>query len=408
MAEHLLKDPTVWHWSFYLRRHAFEPPGHVKEHWDEFAGVLESAAKRFNLQIAIPRQPDDREFSLRLADVPWHPEPDGLLATLDSRTLLDSYYVELGFAQEGNFSPDAFSVLKKKASVFESRHHSYLGRTTLLSCEVPKDVGSEKIASIASESLSAFVDQSAPGIEILKLSTGFLGIPFRTDVTAWIYFLLDDDESRSRASHLIHRILPALFLAQLKVEQIMRDFLEQLWPESQRLEADLSEELVRISKGKMGLKDLEAASYSIAQAQVELSRRINHCEELLQTLQVNASNMARRIQDPMFADVRSDLERILLEPVLLNTEQIRTDLSYLSITQVQADRQVQGIQTMAAVRSARWERMITLLVAVFAPFALIEAFSEELGSTYRAPAALFLITVFLICIFLMQRNKKDA
>lgn len=73
---------------------------------------------------------------------------------------------------------------------------------------------------------------------------------------------------------------------------------------------------------------------------------VSRCEEALATLRVNAENIERVLQDQLLPSQRTILDALLAAPLRIQVEQIEAGLRYLTITQMRAERVLQGIGTM--------------------------------------------------------------
>jgi hypothetical protein len=71
-----------------------------------------------------------------------------------------------------------------------------------------------------------------------------------------------------------------------------------------------------------------------------------------------------------------DTDQLLVTPLRLQREQLTADRHYLTITRDQADRVLQSIETMAEVRSGRWERWVTIFLGAFTVLGIAQVFPE--------------------------------
>jgi hypothetical protein len=225
-----------------------------------------------------------------------------------------------------------------------------------------------------------------------------------------VLLVRDTDEARQQAAQLVHRLLPPCLLAWLKGLVIMRTFERDLLPQASQSEAHLDEQLrtmagsIAVQK-KLRLKGLEQASEAIATRQAAFIEHLSQCQEMLETLQTNAENIERVLDNPLLAPQRTRLDELWVAPLRLSMRQLQTDLRYLSITQSQAEQMQRSIETMAEVHSARWNRHITLLLGIFAAFEFLQVFPEIPLWWWRVVLSV-LVPAFIAALILLLSRKE--
>jgi hypothetical protein len=379
MAEVMLKDLTLWHWWFFLRSHSREHPDHLPQHWQDFSAALDSAVQwaggwQVSVQARPDRLPPARQTSVRLASLPWR-ESDGAKRTLEARAMLDVFYIQSGCAQEGAAGTEAVLRLKGTEWQWQRDAHSFLGDAVCLEAELKR--AEEKKAEVIAQALSArWLGKPVRQVELVELDCCFFATPVGIEEEVWVMLVRDKDEARQQSAHFVHRLMPPLLLARLKGRVMMQEFEKHVTPRAQELEGQLGTALTQIEQQPRRLKVLEQSSEMIARHQMELTKELDQCEEVLETLRVNAANIERLLDDSLLAPQRAALDELLAAPLRQSVDQVATDLRYLSITQAQADRMLHGIGTMAEVRSGRFERILAILFGLFAFFELFHAFPE--------------------------------
>jgi|GEM_PF-3080869 len=410
-----LKDLTLWHWLFYLRWLGPDPSEHLAQNWKHFIAVLDDAVQwAGGWEKSKVAQPDDlphsRQMNVRLASLPWLESAD-TLRSLEARVMLDVFYLQAGCVREGTAVPEDASHLRRPAWQVEKGAASFLGQAVCLTAEVGQ-IGEGEARVIAQRMLESWSAKPVRQVEMVELDFGFValpaGLPSELNDEVWVLLVRDTDEARAQAEELVHRLLPPLFLARLKGQVTAEKSERELLPAAHKLEGKLSQDLHRIAEQPRRLKILEEASYSISQLQARLAESLSRCEETLVTLRVNAENLERLLGDPLFASHRTSLDVWLVAPLRLQMEQIETDLRYLTITHTQADRALRGIETMAGVRSARWERATAILFGLFVVFGVAQAFPELPSKAVLLwRAGLILIAAILIFLFTWLLSRRQ-
>ena len=409
MAQAQLKDSTLWLWRFYLRRHGYNPSEHLGHHWQKFRPVLYDAARwasgsKQPVAVEYNEDSDLWPTNSRLVGFPWR-EAGATLRSLDVRAMLDIFYVESGSAKVGPTSPQDVSLLKRDQWQLSGDDEWFIGQAVCLSAEFGQ-LGEDDANRVSKEMLEQWCGRPLRQVELIKLDFGFLTLP--TDMEEEVSALLIEEGSLRQAETFVHLLLPQLYTARLKAPVILRKLSRQLLPAAHEMEAALVGELDRIATRPPRLTVLEQSSYTLSHWQAKMGNTISLCEEELATLRVNVENVERILQDKLLFSQRTMLDALLAAPLRLQAEQIESVLRYLSITQARAERVLQGIATMAEVRSARWQRTITILFGAFVWFGVSQMFPEILAwpKKWRL-AGLFgtLIVLYLVDWLLSRRQE---
>ncbi len=199
-----------------------------------------------------------------------------------------------------------------------------------------------------------------------------------------------------------------LYTARLKAPNTLKKLKWKLLPAAHEIEAALVNDLDHIAGQPRRLRTLEQSSYVLSHWQAQLGDTISQCKEELATLQVNVDNVERVLQDKLLSAQKTMLDALLVAPLRLQTQQIESDLRYLSITQMRAERVLQGIATMAEVRSARWQRTITILFGAFVWFGISQMFPEILAwpKTWRLVGLFGTLVILYFIDWLLSRRQE--
>lgn len=367
-----LVDPTVWRWDFFAQTHGRDGADHIHErHWKEFRTALLEGARWTggqpdDLRALSEPPPASRQTSVRFAKMPWQ-EAEGRLRTLEARALLDVWYIESGHAMRGAAGAESFEALRAGMWHPDTQAHPLLGQVVCFAAEEPDATA----ASIASRLQAS----QAGELDVVEFPWGGLGLPQKPGQPL-LLLCRRGTEEMERVANLVHRILPQLLLAQMKIRGTFEQLEQVVLPKAWEAERKLNAELVRCASRPLRLNSLEESSDVITRKQRELAESLSECEELCHTAVVNVDNLDRLAADPILEGDRSHLLSVLVEPARLWAEQISSDIRYLRITEHQADRTLTSISTMAQIRSSRWQRRTTVLISVFVVFGVVQAFPE--------------------------------
>jgi len=381
-----LRDPTVWHWRFFVRWHGRDPPEHILSHEREFREAVHSAMRwtGANAEPVLIAELSPRHTSVRLATIPWH-HNENEAKTLEASTLLDAFYLQTGCALLGTLQPGSFAQLRARDWKLARQGHAFLGEAFCLSAEVV-DWGGVP-TNVARAVLEAWLEESTSGVTGVDLGFGLLAADQGRAQETWVLLVPNREDERARASQMIHRLFPPLLLSRVKGRWLAEQFERSLRHRLEEMERQLDNELDLFGRGSRGLGMLEAASERIARLQLDMTSVVSETEELLATLRISIKNAERLLKDPLLVDKQVILYRLVAEDLVFAAQQVAADLRYSTIRQRQGDRELQSIAVMAEVRDARWGRRTTILLGVFVAFGAAQAFPE------LSPVARLLIIV---------------
>lgn len=382
MAEQRIRDPTLFRWLFFLRWHTRDNDEQRNEHVNDFRKVLEKAWEWADGDSELPSlplfAPAAPQVSHRLATLPWR-ERNGVLRTLEARILLDTFYIQLGQAREGEVEPSAFASLARQTTAVldsELACHAYLGEGICLCGEVDEGLSEDALTELAlavvQHGLGYLEKQTA--LEGILLPFGFFALV--PDAERETMVLLYHSSATSQASRFVHFTLPQLLLNLIKARVIAEEYRHYLLPQAQNQEQNLDALLKQAAQPRLPLESLEWLGANISRQQAVFIESISTLEEQLQTLRVCIRNVELLLDDELWGEQRQMAKQLLTDNMALLMEQVESDLRYLRITQQQADLALASLITVGSVRSTQWERRITLLLFAFAVVELAQAFPE--------------------------------
>jgi hypothetical protein len=357
-------------WHFFLRSSAAANSANDATLPEGFGNALNAAGAWLGWQETLlrhDRRPTPADYSQRLVveqATEWR-EHDGILRTLEARTLLDACYLQMGVAMEGALqslpAPDAFPAIA--ASV------DYLGDAECW-CLMRTDGDPDEHA------LRAAIQQlELPPDGYLAFDTqgGLLAL-YPDALVACILYAPAQTQPMSQ---LLHHILPPFLLNLLKIRRLREQYL-QFKPQVQGEEGRLERLMAQARQAhQLSIEQIEQHSVQLAQQQAHYLETLSQIEEWQHTLKTLQDNLRRLLRDPLWRDgEQSAPARLLLERVQLWIDQLHSDLHYFHITRRQADLHLQSLNTASGVRAAQWNRRITLLLGIFVVLELPQAFPE--------------------------------
>jgi hypothetical protein len=364
------RDLERHRWHFFLRSSAAANSANDAALPEGFGNALNAAGAWLGWQETLlrhDRRPTPADYSQRLVveqATNWR-EHDGILRTLEARTLLDACYLQMGVAMEGALQSlpahDAFPAIA--ASV------DYLGDAECW-CLMRTDGEPDEHA------LRAAIQRLAlPPDGYLAFDTqgGRLAL-YPDTLTACIVYTPAQTQPMSQ---LLHHILPPFLLNLLKIRRLREQYL-QFKPQVQGEEEQLERLMARARQAhRLSIEQIEGQSVQLAQQQAHYLETLSKIEEWAHTAETLRDNLRRLLRDPLWLDGEaSEPARHLLEPVQRLIDQMRSDLHYFHITRQQADLHLQSLNTASGVRTAQWGRRITLLLGIFVVLELPQAFPE--------------------------------
>ena len=365
------RDLELHRWRFFLRPEETTSGADASALPDGFVDALNAAGAWLGWSGTLQRadrHPTPADFSQRLVveqATEWR-EHDGILRTLEARTLLDACYLQLGAAKEGALQTphalqDAFPAIPPG--------EGYLGDAECWCLMLAEGDPDEHTLRDALEQLALPLD----GYLTFDTQGGRLAL-YPNTLTACIVYTPAQTQPMSR---LLHQILPPFLLNLLKIRRLREQYL-QFKPQVQGEEGRLERLMAQARQAsRLSIEQIEQQSVQLAQQQAHYLETLSQIEEWLHTLKTLQDNLRRLLRDPLWHDGEaSEPARALLEPVQLLIDQLQSDLHYFHITRRQADLHLQSLNTASGVRAAQWNRRITLLLGIFVVLELPQAFPE--------------------------------
>jgi DnaJ-domain-containing protein 1 len=358
-------------WRFFLRSSAATSGANNAALPEGFVNALNAAGAWLGWSGTLQRadrHPTPADFSQRLVveqATEWR-EHDGILRTLEARTLLDACYLQLGAAKEGALqTPHALQDALPALPTGEG----YLGDAECW-CLMRTDGEPDEPA------LRAAIQQlELPPDGYLAFDTqgGLLAL-YPDALTCCLVYAPARTQPMSQ---LLHQILPPFLLNLLKIRRLREQYL-QFKPQVQGEEGRLERLMAQARQAhQLSIEQIEQHSVQLAHQQAHYLETLSQIEEWQHTLKTLQDNLRRLLRDPLWRDgEQSAPARLLLERVQLWIDQLHSDLHYFHITRRQADLHLQSLNTASGVRIAKWNRRITLLVGIFVVLELPQAFPE--------------------------------
>ena len=365
------RDLERHQWRFFLRSSAATSGANNAALPEGFVNALNAAGAWLGWSGTLQRadrHPTPADFSQRLVveqATEWR-EHDGILRTLEARTLLDACYLQLGAAKEGALqTPHALQDALPALPAGEG----YLGDAEcwclmLAAGDLDEPALREAIRRLA---------LPQEGYLTFDTQGGRLAL-YPNTLTACIVYTPAQTQPMSR---LLHQILPPFLLNLLKIRRLREQYL-QFKPQVQGEEGRLERLMAQARQAhQLSIEQIEQHSVQLAHQQAHYLETLSQIEEWQHTLKTLQDNLRRLLRDPLWRDgEQSAPARLLLERVQLWIDQLHSDLHYFHITRRQADLHLQSLNTASGVRAAQWNRRITLLLGIFVVLELPQAFPE--------------------------------
>jgi hypothetical protein len=365
------RDLELHRWRFFLRPDETTSGADASALPDGFVDALNAAGAWLGWSGTLQRadrHPTPADFSQRLVveqATEWR-EHDGILRTLEARTLLDACYLQLGAAKEGALqTPHALQDALPALPAGEG----YLGDAECW-CLMRADGEPDEPALREAIRRLALPQE---GYLTFDTQGGRLAL-YPNTLTACIVYTPAQTQPMSR---LLHQILPPFLLNLLKIRRLREQYL-QFKPQVQGEEGRLERLMAQARQAhQLSIEQIEQHSVQLAQQQAHYLETLSQIEEWQHTLKTLQDNLRRLLRDPLWRDgEQSAPARLLLERVQLWIDQLHSDLHYFHITRRQADLHLQSLNTASGVRAAQWNRRITLLLGIFVVLELPQAFPE--------------------------------
>jgi hypothetical protein len=387
------RDLELHRWRFFLRPEETTSGADASALPDGFVNALNDAGAWLGWSEGALLRPDlhaaPADFSQRLVVAPaaeWR-EHNGMLRTLEARTLLDACYLQMGVAMEGALqslpAPDAFPTIA--ASV------DYLGDAECW-CLMRTDGDPDEHA------LRAAIQRLAlPPDGYLAFDTqgGRLAL-YPDTLTACIVYTPAQTQPMSQ---LLHHILPPFLLNLLKIRRLREQYL-QFKPQVQGEEEQLERLMARARQAhRLSIEQIEGHSVQLAQQQAHYLEALSKIEEWLHTLKTLQDNLRRLLRDPLWLDGEaSEPARRMLEPIQLLIDQMQSDLHYFHITRQQADLHLESLNTASVTRNTQWNRRIATVLLVLAFPTLLGAGAEFFPEITKWSVLLRVVVAGVVCL----------
>jgi len=383
-----LQDPFRYQWFFFLNQHARDDKTSRRYKIDTFKKLLEQAWQWAGGTLPLPEIPlkffQLSRISHRLAFRPWQ-EINGILRTLEARTLLDCFYLQLGKAFRGSTSLQALTQLAPytlSTNGLNIDQEAYLGESTCLGAIL----GDEKLPANWPEIARDILHQEEPDLKKLYNSEKIreTALPIAgsiallvTEGEKEIMILLYPRKQENEISRFIYFLAPQLWLNRLKYRFIYHRYNKSLYRSTQELERHLDALLKQGFDTKLKLKELEDLSTEISRCQADFIESVSMIEETQESLRVSLRNMHLLLEDPIWESRDQERAHVLWDDMELFLKQVETDLHFWEITRQQSELALQNLLTVVGVREVQWERWITMILLFFAAIGLVQVFPSS-------------------------------
>jgi hypothetical protein len=388
------RDLELHRWRFFLRPEETTSGADASALPDGFVDALNDAGAWLGWSEGALLRPDlhaaPADFSQRLVVAPaaeWR-EHNGMLRTLEARTLLDACYLQLGAAKKGALqTPHALQNALPALPAGEG----YLGDAECW-CLMRTDGEPDEHA------LRAAIQRLAlPPDGYLAFDTqgGLLALYPDALIACIVY----PPAQTQPMSQLLHHILPPFLLNLLKIRRLREQYL-QFKPQVQGEEEQLERLMARARQAhRLSIEQIEGQSVQLAQQQAHYLEALSKIEEWLHTLKTLQDNLRRLLRDPLWLDGEaSEPARRMLEPIQLRIDQMQSDLHYFHITRQQADLHLESLNTASVTRNTQWNRRIATVLLVLAFPTLLGAGAEFFPEITKWPVLLRVVVAGVVCL----------
>ncbi len=403
-------DPTVWHWWFFLRGRDFQnvtqQDGSFSKrdrHWEVFKNALQGAVSHTGkgnkaLNFSIAEDPTNRHPYPSLFARVQRDSTQSIQMSMHALSLLDSTYIRFAWTQKGRTDSEAFKNLSCKDWQYSTNDPVFLGNAKCLMAEIAKPEDERERFSFAKDLCRQILSEwqgmrlaaETPfQIDLVEVACGFFATSAELEKVVWVLLVWNEDDARRQAARLINAITPPFMLAWLKARHIKQEYKDEIAPKAYQAEIDLETALSRKTKQTNRLKALEEFTLQTSVASSELSKQVDNSEERLVTLEINKENLENLLKDQVFRPGEALMDSLLVAPIRLSTDQIKTDLRYGTLLQKRAKDAREDSNAIAGILTNRWTRRITIALGVFAIFGVVQAFDtelEDLGKLYPLTA----------------------
>jgi hypothetical protein len=391
------RDLERHRWHFFLRSSAAANSANDATLPEGFGNALNAAGAWLGWQGTLlrhDRRPTPADYSQRLVveqATNWR-EHDGILRTLEARTLLDACYLQLGAAIEGALAPDCPRALQDAFRALDAGKQ-LLGVAECWCLMLAAGEPDEPALRAAIQQLELPPD----GYLTFATQGGLLAL-YPDTLTACIVYTRAQTQPMSQ---LLHQILPPFLLNLLKIRRLCEQYPkfkeEEVAPQEKQLEQQMAH--AREAHG-LSIEQIEQHSVQLAQQQAHYLEALSKIEEWLHTLKTLQDNLRRLLRDPLWLDGEaSEPARRMLEPIQLRIDQMQSDLHYFHITRQQADLHLESLNTAAVTRNTQWNRRIATVLLVLAFPTLFGAVAEFYPEfTQKLPESIRAVLAGVLCL----------
>jgi hypothetical protein len=407
------RDLELHRWRFFLRPDETTSGADASALPDGFVDALNDAGAWLGWSEGALLRPDlhaaPADFSQRLVveqATEWR-EHDGILRTLEARTLLDACYLQLGAAIKGALDPDCPRALQNAFRALDAGKQ-LLGVAECWCLMLAAGDPDEPALREAIRRLALPPD----GYLTFATQGGLLAL-YPDTLTCCLVYTRAQTQPMSQ---LLHQLLPPFLLNLLKIRRLCEQYPkfkeEEVAPQEKQLEQQMAH--AREAHG-LSIEQIEQHSVQLAQQQAHYLEALSKIEEWLHTLKTLQDNLRRLLRDPLWLDGEaSEPARRMLEPIQLRIDQMQSDLHYFHITRLQADLHLESLNTAAVTRNTQWNRRIAIVLLVLAFPTLFGAvaefypeFTQKLPESIRAVLAgvLCLVVVVVVVVGVLRARS---
>jgi hypothetical protein len=391
------RDLELHRWRFFLRPEETTSGADASALPDGFVDALNDAGAWLGWSGTLQRadrHPTPADFSQRLVveqATEWR-EHDGILRTLEARTLLDACYLQLGAAIKGALDPDCPRALQNAFRALDAGKQ-LLGVAECWCLMLAAGDLDEPALQDALERLALPPD----GYLTFATQGGLLALYPDTLTCCLVYA----HAQTQPMSQLLHQILPPFLLNLLKIRRLRE---REQYPRFKQQVQDKEEQLERLmaqarQAHQLSIEQIEQHSVQLAQQQAHYLEALSKIEEWLHTLKTLQDNLRRLLRDPLWLDGEaSEPARRMLEPIQLLIDQMQSDLHYFHITRQQADLHLESLNTAAVTRNTQWNRRIATVLLVLAFPTLLGAGAEFFPEITKWPVLLRVVVAGVVCL----------
>jgi len=387
MNKEYICDPSLYQWHFFLRWCSHDNDEERNKHTEVFTNVLKEAWKYFKLKpksdissLLFLFAPVPPQVSHRIETYIW--ESDRNRYEMETRILLDSFYIQLGQIFQGELDTKTFNIIKPLSPFSlqkDESHRFYLGGALCFCAQVEETITENRIKTLSKEIIKECIGFSMDidKQEIIHLPFGFFVLIANAEQQLAVLFYFSSNVKQvQQASRFVHFILPQLFLSLLKVRTLYNEYLSNILPKAQMKEKELDDKLKNAEDYSLKLEVLERLSIEISKTQASYVENLSEVEELLETMKVNLQNICLIMKDDLWGKNWQSAQQQLISNIELHIEQMKSDLRYLRITEKQANLALQSLLTIKGVREIQWERRLALALGIFAAMEFPQVFPE--------------------------------